>query len=70
VILFPVAFLWVVCVVVWALRQTLEPSDGAWRPWRQRKRDPGSGPHGHPARGGASARAANRSARNHPAARR
>ena len=70
VVLFPIAFLWLVFVLLWALRQTLEPSEGPWRPWRQRKRDPGSGPHGHPARGGVRARAASRSRSGRAAARR
>jgi len=52
VILFPIAFVWVICVVIWALRQTLEPTEGPWRPWRRRDRDPDSGPHGHPSRRG------------------
>jgi hypothetical protein len=47
VILFPIAFVWLAFVVIWALRQTLEPADGPWRPWRQRNRDPRGGPHGH-----------------------
>jgi hypothetical protein len=59
VVLFPIAFLWVVFVVLWALRQTLEPNDGHWRPWRRRRRDLDGGPHGHPDRGGVSARSAN-----------
>jgi hypothetical protein len=45
-ILFPIAFAWIVFVVIWALRQTLEPNEGPWRPWRRRDRDPHGGPHG------------------------
>lgn len=51
-LLFPIAFLWLALVVLWALRQTLEPSDGPWRPWRQRRPTRRVGPHGRPARGG------------------
>src|SRR5436309_6764199 len=58
VVLFPIALVWLVFVVLWAVRQTVEPSDGPWRPWRQRRRTPRDGPHGHPARGGAAARRA------------
>jgi hypothetical protein len=60
VILFPFAFVWLAGVVLWALRNTLEPTDGPWRPWRQRRRNPGSGPHGH--RGGRPTKRAARSA--------
>ncbi|HEY7691644.1 MAG TPA: hypothetical protein VH816_04810 [Gaiellaceae bacterium] len=60
-ILFPVAFVWVVFVVLWALRQTLEPTEGPWRPWRRRNRDPRSGPHGRRSAGGAGSRSAGRS---------
>ncbi|HZO63096.1 MAG TPA: hypothetical protein VFB35_08965 [Gaiellaceae bacterium] len=59
-VLFPIAFVWIVCVVIWALRQTLEPTEGPWRPWRRRGRDPRGGPHGHPARGGGRTRGAGR----------
>src|SRR5581483_1221026 len=52
VVLFPIAALWLAFVVLWALRQTLEPSDGPWRPWRQRARGPREGPHDRPDRGG------------------
>ena len=67
VVLFPVAFLWLVFVVLWALRQTVEPSDGPWRPWRKRIR--GDGPHGHPSRGGVRSRRVSRSKPAHEFAR-
>ena len=70
VLLFPIAFVWLVFVLLWALRQSLEPTDGSWRPWRRRRRDPGSGPHGHPARGGVRTRGASRSRSHRVAARR
>jgi hypothetical protein len=71
VILFPIAVLWLAFVLIWALRQTLEPTDGPWRPWRRRERDPRGGPHGRPARGGRRASAAaSRSRRDGTAARR
>jgi len=59
VVLFPVAFLWLVFVVLWALRQTVEPSDGPWRPWRKRVRR--DGPHDRPSRGGVGTRRVSRS---------
>jgi hypothetical protein len=55
-VLFPIAFLWLLFVVLWAVRQTVEPSDGPWRPWRKRAPGGRDGPHGHPLRGGAVAR--------------
>jgi len=58
VILFPIAFLWLLFVVLWAIRQTVEPSDGPWRPWRKRAPGRRDGPHGHPSRGGAVTRSA------------
>jgi hypothetical protein len=58
VVLFPIAFLWLLFVVLYAVRQTVEPSDGPWRPWRKRVPGRRDGPHGHPARGGAVARKA------------
>jgi hypothetical protein len=60
VILFTIALAWLIFVVLWAVRQTVEPSEGPWRPWRQRVRGPRHGPHGGPARGGARARGARR----------
>ena len=58
--LFPIAFAWLLFVVLWAIRQTVEPSDGPWRPWRKRTRDRRDGPHGRPSRGGVGARSATR----------
>jgi hypothetical protein len=66
VVLFPIAFLWLLFVVLWAVRQTVEPSDGPWRPWRKRTPARRDGPHSHPSRGGATTRRAtgSRAARN------
>jgi hypothetical protein len=69
-ILFPIAFVWVVFVVLWALRQTLEPTEGPWRPWRQRNRDPRGGPHGRRSGGGTGTRSAGRSSSKRVGARR
>ena len=68
VVLFPIAFLWLLFVVLWAVRQTVEPSDGPWRPWRKQVRR--DGPHGHPARGGTTTRSAARSKSARESARR
>jgi hypothetical protein len=69
-ILFPVAFVWVVFVVLWALRQTLEPTDRPWRPWRRRDRDSRGGPHGRRSGGGSATRGAGRSSSKRVGARR
>jgi hypothetical protein len=70
VVLFPIAFLWLLFVVLWAVRQTVEPSDGPCRPWRKRTPGRRDGPHGHPFRGGTVARSASRSKAARESARR
>jgi hypothetical protein len=70
VVLFPIALVWLLVIVLWAVRQTVEPSDGPWRPWRQRKPGRRNGPHGHPARGGAVTRSASSSKAARESARR
>ena len=58
---------WLLFVVLWAVRQTVEPSDGPWRPWRKRVPSRPNGPHGHRSPGGAASRngRASRAARDY-----
>jgi hypothetical protein len=56
-VLFPIAFIWLLCVMIWIIRNSLNEPDGGERPprrWRPRTpRLPGGRPHGSKTRGGA-----------------
>jgi hypothetical protein len=62
-ILFPIALIWLLCVLIWVIRNSMNESDGReqqreprrWLP-RPPRRPSGRHPHGSPSRGRAGAR--------------
>jgi hypothetical protein len=59
-VLFPIAFIWLLCVMIWIIRNSLNEPDAQERPprrWRPRPplRPGRRSPHGSPSRGRAGA---------------